>query len=266
MAHFRAYWNVMMMSAREDRANPMRLAGSIGLGVIRIILLAAIYKVAYQVTNASALSYENAIWSMSLYFAFIIGLSVRNVFRLVEKEVTDGSVEVSLVKPLDWRTVKLCEQIGKNLLECSLLIVAFFVTLMVVVGSPDISHFSLGFIAGYVLIMLLAIVSAAAMFLMVGLTAFWLNDAQSVYRIVDRMIMIFGGSFVPIALLPHVVQDVLRYSPLGVYGASTQLFNPGLAPHLVPTLVASAAWSVVLVYLCQLVWRRAERRIEVNGG
>jgi len=261
-----AYWKVMMMSAREDRANPLRIAGSVGLGVVRMILIAAIYKVAYELTHTTALPYENAIWSMGLYFAFIVGLSVRNVFRLIEKDVKDGNVEVSLIKPLDWRAVKICQQIGKNLLEFSVLVVAFFATLAIVVGFPDISHFSPVFIGGYLLIMLLAILSASAMFLMVGLTAFWLNDSQSVYRIVDRTIMVFGGSFVPIALLPGAVQDVLRYSPVGVYGASTQLFNPGLVKYLIPTLIASAAWSVVLLFFCQLVWRRAERRIEVNGG
>lgn len=261
-----AYWKVMMMAAREDRANPLRLTASVALGVVRMILIAAIYKAAYDLTHTTALPYANAIWSIGLYFAFIIGLSVRNVYRIVEKDVKDGSVEVSIIKPLDWRLVKVCQQIGKNLLECLLVAAAFFVTLTFVVGFPDVAHFSPGFLAGYLVIMLLAIVSASATFLMVGLAAFWLNDSQSVFRIVDRTILVFGGSFVPIALLPHVVQDVLRYSPLGVYGASTQLFNPGLVQHLVPTIIASAAWSVVLLYFCQIVWNRAERRIEVNGG
>lgn len=266
VSYLRAYWNVMMMSAREDRANPVRLAGSVGLGIVRVVLLAAIYKVAYELTHATALPYENAVWSMALYFALIIGLSIRNVFRLVEHEVKTGNVEASLVKPLDYCMVKICQQVGKNLLEFALLAVAFFITLMLVVGFPDVSHFNPSFLLGYTSIMLLAIVSASAMFLMVGLSAFWLNDSYSVFRIVDRTILVFGGAFVPIALLPHVVQDVLRYSPLGVFGASTQLFNPGLVQHLTATIAASLLWAVVLLGFCRLVWIRAERRIEVNGG
>ena len=78
--HLRAYWHVMMMSAREDRANPLRLAGSVALGVIRLLILAAIYKVAYTITQTNALPYENALWSMAVYFALIVGLSIRNVF------------------------------------------------------------------------------------------------------------------------------------------------------------------------------------------
>jgi|GEM_PF-897258 len=261
-----AYWQVMLMSAREDRANPLRLAGSLALGVLRMVLLAAIYKVAYSVTHTSTMPYANALWSIALYFTFVIGLSVRNVFKLVEQEVKSGAVEVSLIKPLDYRMVKICQQIGKNLLESSLLMIAFAVTLWILVGLPSVSYITPWFVAGYILLMILGVVAASAAFLTVGLVAFWLNDSQSVFRIVDRMIMVFGGAFVPIALLPDGVQTVLRFSPLGIFAASTQFFNPGLVTHMVPTIISGIVWSALLLLLCHWIWRRAEQRIEVNGG
>jgi ABC-2 type transport system permease protein len=263
----RAYWQVMLMSAREDRANPMRLAGSLALGVVRMILLAAIYKVAYNATHShSAAPYANVLWSIALYFTFIIGLSVRNVFKLVEQEVKSGVVEVSLIKPLDYRAVKVCQQLGKNLLESALLMITFAITLWILVGLPSVSYVTPWFVAGYILLMILGVVAASATFLTVGLVAFWLNDSQSVFRIVDRMIMVFGGAFVPIALLPDGVQTALRFSPLGIFAASTQFFNPGLVKHMVPTIISGIVWSVLLLLLCQWVWKRAEQRIEVNGG
>lgn len=266
--HLPAYLHVMRMAAREDRANPARIAGSILIGVVRIILLAAIYKVAYSAVGGTSktLPYENALWSIGIYFALIIGLGMRNVFKLVDREVKDGSVEVALVRPLDWRLTKVCTLIGRNLLEASLLIVVFSITLFVLVGAPETGFWNVGFVAGYLVIMLLAIVASSALFVAVGLTAFWLNDAMPAYRIVDKCILIFGGAFVPIALLPDLVQDIVRYSPFGVYAASTQLFNPGLQRTLLPTIISSLVWTVVTVLFCNWVWKRAEARIEVNGG
>lgn len=267
MNSLRAYWGVARIAAREDTANPKRIAASLALGILRVGLLAAIYKVAYHVSgNNPALSYSNAVWSIGLYFAFIIGLNVRSVFKLVETDIKSGAVEVGLVRPLDWRLIKLCQQLGKNMIECVVLVLAFTVTLFLMVGVPDMAHVSLGFLVGYVVLVMLAIVTAGAMFMTVGLTAFWLNDAQSVYRLLDKTVMIFGGAFVPIALLPEGVQTVLRYTPFGIYGAATQLFNPGLAQHLLTTIVSAITWSVLLILLCQWVWRTAQRRIEVNGG
>jgi ABC-2 type transport system permease protein len=266
--HFSAYWKVFTMSAREDRANPVRIAGSIVLGVVRMILLAAIYKVAYEAasTDSPSLPYANALWSIGLYFALIIGLGMRNVFKLVDREVKSGAVEAALIKPLDWRMTKVCVLLGKNVLETLLLIVAFGVTLAILVGIPDTSFMTPGFVLGYLLIMVLAIVASSALFVAVGLTAFWLNDAQPTFRIVDKFILIFGGAFVPIALLPQVVQDVVRYSPFGMYAASTQLFNPGLTDYLLPTIASSLVWTILTVLFCNWVWRRAEQRIEINGG
>jgi len=261
-----AYWHVMMMSAREDRANPVRLIGSAALGVMRMILLAAIYKIAYATQSHVSLPYANAVWSIGLYFALIIGLSTRNVFKLIDREVKTGGVEAVLVRPIDWRLTKVCMQIGKNLLEVAITATAFIIALAIIVGPPDMSFVTPGFIAGYLLLMLLAIIASSALFVTVGLTAFWLNDAMPTYRIVDKIILVFGGAFVPIALLPQVVQDVVRYSPFGVYAASTQLFNPGLVKHLMPTIISSIIWTVITVLFCNWVWARVQAKIEVNGG
>ncbi|HYH75689.1 MAG TPA: ABC-2 family transporter protein [Candidatus Saccharimonadales bacterium] len=262
-----SYWGVVRIAAREDSANPKRIAASVALGVLRLGLLAAIYKVAYHVSDGDiALSYANVIWSMGLYFAFIVGLNVRGVFKWVETDIKDGSVEMGLVRPLDWRLVKLCQQLGKNIIECLVLVAAFAGTLFIMVGAPNMAHATPGFWLGWLTLAALMVVTAGAMYLCVGLVAFWLNDAQSVYRLIDKTVMIFGGAFVPVALLPDGIQTVLRYTPFGIFGASTQLFNPGLATHLVPTIISGVVWSIVLILTCQWIWHAAQRRIEVNGG
>jgi ABC-type uncharacterized transport system permease subunit len=261
-----AYWHVMLMSAREDRANPVRLAGSAALGVVRMILLAAIYKIAYATQSNVSLPYANAVWSIGLYFALVIGLSTRNVFKLIDRDVKTGAVEAVLVRPLDWRLTKVCMQIGKNLLEVAITASAFIVALSIIVGLPDMGFVTPGFVAGYLVIMVLAIIASSALFVTVGLTAFWLNDAMPTFRLVDKIILIFGGAFVPIALMPQAVQDVVRYSPFGVYAASTQLFNPGLTQHLAPTIFSSIVWTIVTVLFCNWVWGRVQAKVEVNGG
>jgi ABC-2 type transport system permease protein len=265
-SNIKAYWQVLAVSAREDRANPTKAAGSVLIGVVRIILLAAIYRVAYEAAGGASLPYANTLWSIGLYFALIMGLGMRNVFKLIDREVKSGAVEAGLIKPLDWRMTKICTLLGRNILEASLLAVAFVITLTIITGLPDMSHVTFGFVMGYLLIMVLAIVASSALFIVVGLTAFWLNDAQPTFRLVDKVILIFGGGFVPIALMPETIQEFVRYSPFGMYAASTQLFNPGLVAHLLPTMISAIVWTTVTVLFCNWVWKRAEQRIEVNGG
>jgi ABC-2 type transport system permease protein len=254
------------MSSKEDRANPVRIAGSVFIGVVRMIMLAAIYKVAYDTAGGANLPYANAMWSIGLYFALVIGLGTRNIFRLIDRDIKSGAVETGLIKPLDWRLTKVSMLLGKNLLEAALLTVAFSITLAILTGLPEMGYVTPGFVGGYLILLVLAIVASSALFTAVGLTAFWLNDAMPTYRIVDKVILIFGGAFVPIALLPEIVQEIVRYSPFGIYAASTQLFNPGLVQTLLPTIISSLFWTAVTVYFSNWVWKKASQRIEVNGG
>ncbi|HWZ65706.1 MAG TPA: ABC transporter permease [Patescibacteria group bacterium] len=261
-----AYWQVVKTSAHEDAANAKRLIAGVSVSVIRIGLIAAIYGVAYRKLNHASLPYANAIWGIGIYFGLILNLGLRNVFKIVNHEVSTGMVEVGLIKPLDWRLTKVCQLIGKNGLEFLVGLVAIPCALYMFVGLPDTSHISIVVVLSFILLTILAIVAAASLFLTIGLSAFWLNDAKSVYRLTDKVVLIFGGGFVPIALLPGVVQSIIRYSPFGVYAAPTQLFNPAMVANLPATLISAVVWSVLLLVFCQFIWARVEKRIEVNGG
>ncbi len=268
VANMRVYWHIFFTALREDSANAKRFLAGMAASVVRIVFIAAIYKVAYALGSRSSggLSYANAMWSIAVYFAFLLNLGIRNVFRVVDREVRTGVVEVNIIKPVGWRLSKVCELLGKNAMEFLGQLVALPLLLFALVGAPDMSFMTPMGVLAFVLLTLLAMVSAASMFLTVGLTAFWLDDATPTYRILDKLALVFGGGFVPIALLPHAAQAFVRYSPFGVYAAPTQFFNQNIMPVLGTTVVAAVLWSVVLLGICNYVWRRALVRIEVNGG
>lgn len=263
--NWRPYLRVLTASARENSANPRQIVAAISVSLFRVFLLSAIYAVAYKFGKAG-LSYENAIWSLAIYFAFIINLGIRDLFKAVEQDVQSGEVELQLIKPLDWRLTKICQAIGKNCIEFTLQLIVLPLFLLLIVGVPDVSFWSPMFLLSFVVLTVFAVVSACCLFMCVGLTAFWLNDAKSVFRMVDKTILVFGGAFVPIALLPPAIQTVVRFSPFGVYAAPTQLFNPAVTSVLTGYLLSAVFWTICLILLNNLMWRRAQSRIEVNGG
>ena len=262
----RAYWHVLTTSAREDGANPQRLVVSVLQLVLRLGLILAIYQVAYAFNPNPGMQFTNTMWSVSMYLAFVLGLDLRNIARMVDLEIKAGSVETSITKPLDWRLLKIAEHIGKRAVEFAVQLVLLPVLLVVFVGVPDTTHVTPWLLAAEIACIVLAIVTIATMFLMVGLTAFWLNDAMPVYRIVDKMAAVFCGSFVPFALLPVAVQQIIIWSPFGIYAAPQQIFNPALGSIIVPTLLSGLFWTAAMLTFCAFVWHRVQRRIEVNGG
>lgn len=266
MTQLSVYWQVLKTSAREDGANPKRLISAVLQLVARVWLIIAIYKVAYAVNPRPGLSFQNAMWSIGIYFAFVLALGLRNIARVIDIEVQNGSIEGGLIKPLDWRLFKLAQMLGKSVVEFLIQLVILPLTLFLFVGLPDLSYLTPVIIVSLSVLMVLSVITVTCLFIMVGLSAIWFNDAMPLFRIVDKMAAVFTGAFVPIALLPHAVQEVLRWSPFGIYAAPQQFFNPGVAEVIVPTFISGIIWTVFMLAACQFMWSRVSRRIEVNGG
>lgn len=266
MWKIKAYWKVCATSAREDGANPQRLVAALAQNFIRIWLVIVVYGVAYQFNPHPALSLANTVWTFGLFFAFVLNLGIRNVARLIDVEIKHGAIETGLIKPLDWRWVKLCQLLGKSSIEFGLQLILVPITLLIFVGPPDVSFLSPWVVVGLTVLLVCAVIIPATLFTMVGLSAVWTNDAMPVFRIVDKIAAVLSGSFVPLALMPQVLQDILRWSPFGIYAAPQLFFNPQ-APHLVvTTLISGVLWVIVMVLASRFVWYRVTRRLEVSGG
>lgn len=266
MWQLKAYWRIVLTSAREDGANPPRIISAMVQLLARVGLIIVIYKVAYAINPNPGLSFQNAMWCIGIYFAFVLSLSIRSISRTIDLDIKAGALESALVKPLDWRLVKFAQLLGRSGLEFLLQLIIVPVVLAIFVGLPDLSFLTPQLIVMLVILTLLSVVTVACLFIMVGLTAVWTNDAMPIFRIVDKMAAVFTGAFVPIALLPGVVQDVLRWTPFGIYAAPQQFFNPHVADVIVPTFYSGLLWTALMLLFCQLMWRRVSRKIEVNGG
>src|SRR6266545_3755574 len=168
---WRPYLRVFTTAARESSANLRQLAANMAISLFRIGLLAAIYAVAYRFGKAS-LHYENIVWSLAVYFAFILNLGLRDLFSVVDRDIQTGAVEVQLIKPMDWRLMKACQVLGKNSVEFVLQIIVSSLFLLLIVGVPHVPYWSPGFLAGFLLLAVLAIMSASCIYITIGLSAF----------------------------------------------------------------------------------------------
>jgi ABC-2 type transport system permease protein len=266
MKNLKAYWRIFAAAMREDLSNPRRMVAAAIQQLVRVLLIVAIYHVAYSVSGSQILSFTNAMWTIGISFAFFLSLGMRNIFINVEHDIKTGAVETGLINPLDWRIVKIAQHQGKMMPEFLLMIVMVPITLWLLIGLPDTSHLNPWAVALFAVFFCMSVVTACLLFLMVGMAAFWLNDSRSVFRIIDKMALIFCGTFVPIALLPEIIQQITYFTPFAIYAAPTRLFDPFAMNVLWPMLMSGLAWMGIMSVACQIMWRRANHKIEVNGG
>jgi ABC-2 type transport system permease protein len=114
----------------------------------------------------------------------------------------------------------------------------------------------------------LAVVVSFALRMLVACSAFWLLDQNGVRNLAAVFSTFLSGLVVPLVLFPDWTRDLVMALPWAGFvqvPADIWLGRRGGADAL-QGLAFQAGWAAVLLVLCHLVLRRAERRVVVQGG
>lgn len=183
----------------------------------------------------------------------------------IHSRIRTGVVFFDFVRPIGYPRQMLGMQAGTTLGQASLLLPAVPVAFLAGAISPPAGTaaafaYSLSVLLGYLIAVLLA--------LLLGMAAFWTIEISGIttfYRFVNQF---FSGSMIPLTFFSgplRALADVLPFRYLGYVPASIYV---GVieGPAIVQALAAQAVWVLGLAGVFWLVWRRAQRRLVVQGG
>jgi ABC-2 type transport system permease protein len=106
-----------------------------------------------------------------------------------------------------------------------------------------------------------------ALYVVTGLLAFWVHDVSPIFWVWQKVLFTLGGLMMPLALYPEWMQRLASATPFPslLAGPAGFVLDGGAAdaPALASTL---ACWSVVVVSGAQLLFWKAIRTLQVNGG
>ncbi len=225
-----------------------------------------LYKYVYELLPQlhDRLPYPNAIWSMSVYFiAFWLGL--RNLERAFRNDIQSGNIEMYLLRPFSYIRQKIYMQIGEGLVPFISALVLSVAVSWLFVGLPDVGMPAGQWIVFVALIFVLSRILECIMFVLCGLTGFWLQDSQPVFMVVSKLMMIFGGAWVPVAFFPEVLQKIAEYSPFGATLAISYAMYPNFGTHVYVIILNVLFWIVAMGALMYVVSKHAMRKLSVNG-
>ena len=251
----------------HDRVHhPARLAAETCILVARggIVLLLYRHVFAWSGGSINGLGYAPAAWSMFLYFAFS-SLRLRELPFAVQEDVRTGNVEVLFSKPVAYLPYRMGWQLGAGLYPAAVMTLLGGGALAAGIGLPAPMR-TPAFLAGLGTMVLGGIVLSLLLYALVGLLAFWIEDVSPVYWIVDKLVMILGGSYLPVALLPAVLKNFATYSPFGASQFLTRTALPGWEQESYFLIAIQWGWIAVLAGAVCLLARIARRKVSINGG
>lgn len=98
--------------------------------------------------------------------------------------------------------------------------------------------------------------------------AFWTTRVYAISEFFSALSVLFSGQFVPLQLMPPVIQQVAQFLPYQFfkYIPIEIVLNNLTTRQIVTGFVASAVWLVILVLLFRLVWKEGIKRFSAVGA
>lgn len=238
------------------------------LGVLllfaQFLMVQAIWRSAYndrESIDGVSLDTMIAYLSTAALLNFVVQTVVADE---IQRRIEDGQVAADLLRPVGFLRQMVILSLGESAGRTLLLVVV--VPGLLIMGSfpisspPNTALFLISTSLGYVL--------NTALWMVIGLTGFWLLNISGMKSLLLIASQFFSGSLIPLWFMPNVLRVVAEwlpfqavvYVPAAVY---TQQLT-GSAAHR--AIVNQGLWVLFLCVLCQYLWSRARRVIVIQGG
>jgi ABC-2 type transport system permease protein len=213
-------------------------------------------------TKLGDLSLAQMIWYLAIAEGVV--MSRPPISSEVDQDVRSGSLSVQLLRPLAYPLAKLSASFGERLVRFGLIAGTGCLLALIFVGTIPFSLEGFGL---FLIVLPIALLLDTLGFLMVGLSAFWLEDTSGFTLIYSRMTMILGGMLVPLELFPDFAKPIVEWLPFSgaVYAPARLFVHPNL--ELFSSVIVRQGLSLLILSLIVFfVYRAGLKRIHSNGG
>lgn len=229
-----------------------------------ILLLLYSYIFAFKGSVINETTFQVAGWSMFFYFAFM-NLRIRSLTTSIMQDIKSGNIEVLFSKPVQYLLYRYWWQIGEGLYSFLVTTIGGTVLMILFVGIPN-SVTTIFFLVTFCFTFIFSILLSLLIYSVIGLFAFWIEDVKPLYWIIDKMIMILGGSYLPVALFPKFMYLFAVYSPFGASQFITHTVYESWKTNAYMMMGIQFGWVVIFGVIVSFMFGFAYKKVSVNGG
>src|SRR5215207_5190523 len=182
-------------------------------------------------------------------------------------KIQDGSLSGELIRPIHpMLTNALVNNIAFKVLTIMGLtpiwIILFFLF------KPDFSHVELTSVLVAIPVMILGFFISYLLSAAITALAFWTTRVYSIHEFYFALILLFSGQFVPLTLMPKLVQDIAQYLPfhLLIYFPIQLILGKLSSAQIVQGYVMESIWLIVAITGFNWIWRNGVKRYSAVGA
>jgi ABC-2 type transport system permease protein len=210
-----------------------------------------------------ALSLAMTIWIlMVLQVCFVATMPL--ISRTIEEEITSGAFTSAINKPYSYLLFHYSGFMGRALPTLCINLIIGSLAAFFLVGLPPIGVIN---IAAALVLLFLGFLLNFLISFSIGMLAFWIKETMPITWLYWKGETLFGGFFIPIALMPPVLQTVAEILPFShvFYNAAFTLVNFN---HLLffKFFVIQCIWIICFLAIALHLLKKGTDRVLINGG
>lgn len=205
------------------------------------------------------------VWIGQAFFA----LRFADLPKKCAKEIENGDVCYKFVRPVNLYNQWFAEHFGfklsSTLIRCvPLLLIAFLMPSSLRASLPP--NFT-SFVLFLITLLIGALMTSAISMISIFLT-FKTMSAKGILTIVNSIVGVLGGLYVPIPFMPQALQNILNYLPFRFIMDLPARIFVGSIPHLeaLKFILIAIVWLVVIILIGKLLIRQAAKNTIIQGG
>ena len=262
------YWYIFRMSIKQEKDTFVDLIFRAISFFLMIFIFFELWGFIYGEGGTSQIingySFEQMIWY--LIITELMYFSVRNttIIREISNEIKSGSISYKLNKPYNYYLYVLTNFMAKSMFMWLLFVPVALIMGFAFVGN--IPSFCFEQIVPCLFSLFMSTLLGWSLYAIVGLIAFWLQDATPFGWIVSKFIMLLG-LFFPVEFFPSWLQPIITYSPIySIMSGPASLVANFSWELFAQVAISQVAWAVILISIGMGILALGKRKVVSNGG
>ncbi len=258
IAKYAAFGRIAAARARRERAD---LYGRMVFFIVILGVFSSLWRAVAEAGMPIDADPKALVWYLAATEWIL--LSAPLIHFEIQDAIRRGDHVYRLSQPVSFVMAEFAAGLGLLALRAPVLgIVAFCCALLFTGWIPPLDALMV-----FVPLGLAASALLTALYVPLGLLAFWLHDMTPVFWVWQKLLFVLGGLMLPLQLYPQLIQQLAVATPFPslLAGPASFVMGRGVAT---PAILSGrlAIWFCVTALATTWLFRRAVSNVTVNGG
>lgn len=257
----RKYLSFTRVGLREGLQYRANTLAGIGSTLISLVLFYYVWK-AIAASGDLAVPFTTIIAYVALA-RVIDNATSADIESWVGDRIRRGTIVNELKKPVSLRGQIYFYEVGRSTFKLVVRGIPSLIAgiLFLNVGVPSFQNALLFCISIFLTLNL-----AIALSYTTAMLVFWTKIGWSLRMMRTMLAGLLSGAMIPLYLVPENIRSLFYLTPFPSMVDGPISIYQGTAENITNVLGVQAAWIVLLFLLAELLWRKAKKRLTVQGG